>query len=74
MGTNGPIISKERGGDIAAVGVGVDGALEVVDEYEEEERTEHTPLGYTILDCRPVGMFRGVYTAHSSVGEERINP
>ena len=48
--------------------------LEVVDEDEEQERAEHTPLGHPILDVHPVGARRGVHTAHTSGGEEGADP
>jgi hypothetical protein len=74
MGADRPIIREECGRQQRAVRVRCDGVLEVVNEDEEEEGAEYTPLRHSILDIHPSGIFRGIHAPHASVGEEGTNP
>jgi hypothetical protein len=74
VGTDGPIIREEGGREKGAVVISGDGLLQVVDEDEEEEGAKNTPLRYTVLDRLPIGILRGVYASHASVGEEGTQP
>jgi hypothetical protein len=74
MGADGPIIREEGRRYVRAVGIRWDGKLEVINKDEEEEGTEDTALGYSVLDAKPAGVLRCVHTPHASIGEEGVQP
>jgi hypothetical protein len=74
VGSNGPIIREEGGGDETTVGVAGDGLLEAVDEDKEEEGAEYTPLGDTVMDRTPGWVLGRIDTPHTAMWEEGTNP
>jgi hypothetical protein len=70
VGSNGSIISEEDRGEEITVGIINNSFLQVIDEDEEEEWAEDTPLWHTVPDGKPGRVFRGIDTAHCTVGEE----
>jgi hypothetical protein len=72
--SNGPIIREEGGADETAVGVAGDRLLKAVDEDEEEEGAEYTPLRDTVMDGKPGRVLGRIDTPHTTMWEEGTNP
>jgi hypothetical protein len=74
IGSDGSIVRVEERRDHVAVRVGLDSAKEVVDEDEEEERTEYAALRYAGFHRLPGRVLSVVDSAHTAIGEEGSDP